>query len=281
MAKVSLNFSLKAMRYIKTLNIFLLILTAYLSGERNHLCSLVSDYVVMDFSSAENRYDNGYKEERYHYVLDSLIEEFSVDIAPQGGTLHILRDWGDGSVNAWAWRMGKEYWLEVPGGMARYYLISEEGFLTTLCHELGHLLGGSPHSSTISYEGQADYYSTMKCMERILKKLGSPKSLAQEIPSCEGDYCGQRFLGVKSLTSYYAELEKVPAPSLGQADQRTVRKTQRKHPGSQCRFDTMVASLRCDNREEFAFDNPWRGSCPGPGSRPRCWFNPEEFPAYN
>ncbi len=211
-------------------------------------------------------------------VLDSFIDEFKTDISQRGGTFHIMRDWSDGAVNAWAWRIGQEYWMEVPGGMARYGIINEEAFLSTLCHELGHLLGGAPQRHDISYEGQADYYAPMKCMERILTKLQArEKSVALNL-NCHGKFCGNRFLGIQSLTRYYAEIAKDPVPSLKTPSSTVVSRTERSHPKAQCRFDTMIAALRCNDRKSFDSKDPNIGACSVPDSaRPLCWFNPKEF----
>ena len=239
------------------------------------LCQLVDNHVYSPLlSERKNPYDNGYPEERYEEVLNQFIVEFTPDIKKRKGTFHIMRDWSDGAVNAWAWRIGDEYWLEVPGGMSRYHLITEEGFLTTLCHELGHLLGGYPQSNEISYEGQADYYSSMKCMERILTRLNIPakKVSKQEDLDCYGDYCQERFIGIKSLTSYYASLERSPFPTRETPDQNQVNSTLTSHPKAQCRFDTMVESLKCSNRDDFSYENSKDGACLGVGSRAKCWF---------
>lgn len=239
------------------------------------LCQLVANPVIMDLSQAENPYDNGYSEERYHQVLDTVLATFGPAIAERGGSLEIWRDWSDGAVNAWAERWGERYILEVPGGMARYYLITEEGFLTTICHELGHLIGGSPHSRTISYEGQADYYSTMKCMEGLLTALDYPDTRAAELPACKGSFCEARLMGAKSLSSYYASLARTPAPALETPSRARPAQTLRSHPEAQCRFDTMVAGLLCGNRNDFSYDNAHDGACPDV-PRPRCWWVPEE-----
>lgn len=263
---------------------FVLTLALFLGGqfsqyERQYLCSLVDNHVVIPAGKAGDRYNNGYKEERYDFVLDSFIEEFERDINSRGGSFHIMRDWGDGAVNAWAWRIGKEYWMEVPGGMARYGIINEEAFLSTLCHELGHLLGGAPHGNEISYEGQADYYAPMKCMERVLDRLGVIEKVPPADLDCEGQYCGNRFDGIKSLTKYYAQIAKTPEPSLRTPSGRVVSRTLQKHPDAQCRFDTMVAALKCPDRSDFDYEDPGVGACYAQGSaRPRCWYSPSKAP---
>lgn len=235
------------------------------------LCQLVDHHVTMTFGP-ENPYDNGYPEAQYHHVLNTFQKIYNHKASMRGGSFHILRDWTDGAVNAWAWRMGDEHWIEVPGGMSRYHLINEEGFIATLCHEAGHLFGGAPHRSDISLEGQADYYSTMKCMEEVFEELGYQES---ENPlECEGKFCSFRLKGALSLTSYYAELAKVKRPSLSSPDTTVTRQTLRTHPKPQCRFDTMVSGIRCSNREDFSYSDFNQGTCENKGARPLCWFNP-------
>ncbi len=247
--------------------------------QKEPLCELVPNHIVMEefneATRAKNRYDNGYKEERYHEVLDAVITVFTPVINARGGTLRIKRDWSDGAVNAWASKTGQRYELEIPGGLARYHLISEQGFLTTICHELGHLLGGSPHTRTISFEGQSDYYSGMKCMEPMLEFLGYESTTSSELQNCYGEFCRDRLQGIKSLTSYYAELERRPPPTLETPSRERARRTLSAHPPSQCRFDTMVAGLLCDNREDFSYVDSETGSCQDDGQRPACWFVPE------
>lgn len=234
-----------------------------------------------------DEYDNGYPAEKYHSVLDTFIKIYSPVIAKRGGTFHILRDFKDGSVNAWAWRIADEYHLEIPGGMSKYYLISEEGFIATICHEIGHLLGGSPTKGlggNISVEGQSDYFSTSKCINRMLSKITPYKELkadSEVIKICKNDSnqnCMRAFSGMKSLTSYYAKLEKVSFPSLHSEATNIVRETLKNHPKSQCRLDTMKRAYFCpvDQDEDFSFDDQRVGACHlnhfPEFARPKCWY---------
>lgn len=195
-----------------------------------------------------NPYDNGYPEERYHQVLDHIIKIYTPLVKNEGGTFRIKRDWTDGAVNMWAERWGQDYILEVPGGMARYYLISEEGFILSICHEIGHLLGGPPQSRTISYEGQADYYATQTCMALVLADFERSERLVadNEVNEiCAGNnFCERVLMGAKSLSSLYAELEKAPMPLFKTPSRQVVSKTLTKHPPAQCRLDTFLAGYQ-------------------------------------
>lgn len=274
--------------HFKTFVILVSLLT-FLSGipiEQDYLRYSVvgGDAAFID----SNEYDNGYPETKYHQVLDTFIRVYSPTIAKRGGTFHILRDFSDGAVNAWAWRLGNEFHLEVPGGMSRYYLISEEGFIMTICHELGHLLGGAPlktQKKNISAEGQSDYFSTSKCIERMLLEITPYKKIKSDpevISICKHNsskYCQRAFSGMKSLTSYYAKLEGAKFPSLLNESTRVVRSTlSSTHPKAQCRLDTMKRGFLCPvNRDEdFSFDDPKVGACNlnhyPEFARPACWY---------
>ncbi len=85
-----------------------------------------------------DKWDNGYPESRYQSVLAKVKDLYAPLIQGLGGELIFIADWTDGAVNMWAERLGDSYILEVPGGFPRYYLINEEAFLLTICHELGH-----------------------------------------------------------------------------------------------------------------------------------------------
>ena len=213
------------------------------------------------FSYLGNQFDNGYSEAKYNAVILKVKEVYEPVIHSLGGSFHILDDWSDGAVNAWAFRLGREYWLELPGGMSRYHLINEEAFILTICHELGHLLGGEPMNGVISFEGQADYFSSQQCAETLFKEIKAFAELPanQEVlRRCSKEkerkaLCQRVLKGALSLTSYYAEISNKPFPKLSTPSSFVAQKTLQQHPEAQCRLDTIGAGY---------FNQ----------SRPICWF---------
>jgi hypothetical protein len=240
-----------------------------------HISSLVDNPMFLS-----DEYDNGYPEDKYHDVLDEFIKTYTPIIKELGGSFHILRDFTDGAVNAWAWRIGNEYHLEVPGGLSKYYLINEEAFIVTICHELGHLLGGAPINAQISYEGQSDYFATTHCAKRMLKKIKPFKQLdvSLEIKNlCQTQtdkkLCARLLNGSQSLSNYFAKLEKKPFPSLTNESTHIPRRTLRKHPKSQCRLDTLKRGSFCFAKfTDISNTDPHKGYCLGTNSRPACWY---------
>lgn len=235
-----------------------------------------------------DEYDNGYPENKYNEILDKFIEIYTPVIAIKGGTFHILRDFKDGSVNAWAWRLSDEFHLEVPGGMSRYYLISEEGFITTICHELGHLLGGAPlkgSKSHISSEGQSDYFGASHCLKRVLSEITpyKPLKVDPELETvCSDELCKRAMSGMKSINAYYAKIAKVPFPRLSIESTEVARRTKDSHPKPQCRLDTMKRAYLCpvSFKDEVSYEDPKVGSCHlnyfPEFARPACWFKEEQ-----
>lgn len=66
------------------------------------------------------------------------------------------------------------HYLFLFGGYAAIKGMSLEGVAMTLCHELGHGIGGIPLKDSgekvrASVEGQADYFAARFCIKRILK----------------------------------------------------------------------------------------------------------------
>ncbi len=229
--------------------------------------SLISWNAIGYTDSVRDKYNNGFPEAKYHLILDTFEDVYEAKIHALGGEFVIWRDWGDGAVNMWAEKWGDRYILEVPGGMARYHLIVEEAFILSICHELGHLLGGEPKSGEISYEGQSDYFAGKDCVREILKKITPLQELPEDQEAL--DFCKnssfkesqscQRFVGgAKSLSAYYAEILGVAFPSVGQSSSKIVTKTLSSHPEPQCRLDTFLAGYKGE-------------------PRPQCWYFSQYF----
>lgn len=245
-----------------------------------------------------SRYDNGYEEERFERVTKSFETYWRPHFESMGASFYLDTDWGDGAVNAWAWREGTRYSLEIPGGLSRFHTMSEEAFVMILCHELGHLMGGMPaRTSQISYEGQSDYFAALKCFPRfyevMLKELNGFKSgVNRTIFSSEKEFakkclehqnpklCEHSLLGALGPTAYYAELEKSKTPSLATPDLTIARRTLDSHPKAQCRFDTMVVATFCpaDPFELPSWIDATVGQCHQgfwpTFARPACWYRP-------
>jgi len=242
-------------------------------------------------TSPLNEWDNGYTEAEFENIISIIKKIYGPLMAKKGGVLKIKKDWRDGAVNAFAWREGDEYWLEILGGMARYSLVTEDAFVTVICHELGHLLGGLPKDGRISNEGQSDYFATLKCTRKIFPLLNQKKYFNDYLPRemCQQVFeqelainnCVRGHFSAKALGTLYAKIAKVKAPDFHTPDQSKVKRTSYNHPKPQCRLDTIVAGSLCviNKDDPISYKNYKDGSCNADlqkvGFRPRCWYRPQ------
>jgi hypothetical protein len=171
-----------------------------------------------------------------------------------------------------------------------------------MCHELGHHFGGAPKNfrgrserrSWSSAEGQADYFASNKCMpkliqeiERDVKSFSAPvdKMTLNELEKvCKSEYCKRTSMAALSLGRVFASLKyDWYPPKVAGKSTVIVDDTFYKHPEPQCRFDTFVAGILCEEERHSDFDNQDHsvGACirdySDKGARPLCWFSPNSY----
>lgn len=160
------------------------------------------------------------------------------------------------------------------GGYARLSYMTIEGVAMTLCHELGHGIGGTPYKDStmtglVSVEGQADYFAARFCIKRILKKLNFKKIDFDESSyvwkNCHATFTDQNDIKLCFRAFQILEVEKkflensdkefgeisIETPETSMVDK--VNTDSYFYPNIQCRLDSMVNGIL--NKE-----------------RPRCWW---------
>lgn len=240
----------------------------------------------------------GLTEEQFNAIIDKVEPMYAPVIANLGAKLTVVRNWKDGTVNAYAEQNGADWKVSMFGGLARHKTITEEGFALVLCHELGHHIGGAPKytgEDWASNEGQSDYFATMKCLrnvwnsdnnEEIIAKMDVPKTLSE---ACEKQWtsapekalCIRSGMGGDSVAKLFASLSWGKQPKFETPDQKVVTKTDDRHPATQCRLDTYFQGALCEKAftEDVSPTSEVTGTCHGStghsiGLRPLCWFKP-------
>lgn len=205
--------------------------------------------------------------------------------------------WEDNTVDAYATRDDNNNpMIVIHGGLARHKDMTKNGMLLILCHELGHHYGGAPKAfrgrskkrSWSSAEGQADYYASSKCFNKMVEEgmtYTEEPPFAVELPeNCNDSLCIQLGPAAMSLGRVFASLKldwRNPNPK-GKSH-IIVDQTRYSHPDPQCRFDTYMAGAECAYNNEADFDNSDHkiGACHGgflpKASRPKCWFAPARY----
>ncbi len=246
-----------------------------------------SDIKRSDFVEVINKIDNLYR---------PVIEELGVKF-----TIHDL--WDDGKVNASARKEPKEYQLKIYGGLARFEPVSKDAFILVLCHEIGHLLGGAPTwkpYNFVSSEGQADYYSTLKCFRKYMKSENNADFLKNKaihpvaLEGCDNsfqikenkDICLRSSLAAQGLARVVAELSNLDfIPQFDTPDPyERMFILFNGYPKPQCRIDTLLAGSLCkvnDKVDVLNNDLYNESVCSeikghDSGARPKCWYVPRE-----
>lgn len=155
--------------------------------------------------------------------------------------------------------------------------------LLLLCHELGHFEAGAPYKkrgrselpSWSSAEGQADYYSTLKCIKHfdLCKIKPAQKYMSQkltddiyELCSNKDSCCKNALKSIFHLIASYREF-KNSHESLDfiHGGLYPVYYTILDHPSLQCRLDTLTRGYFCSEYKD--------GECQETSYvRPNCWF---------
>jgi hypothetical protein len=234
----------------------------------------------------------------------SAIERVSSVYAPivkeKGGKLVMNNRWDDATVNASAQQSGSTWQVNMYGGLARHPLVTVDGFMMVVCHELGHHIGGAPRkggfgSAWASNEGQADYWAGLKCMRRVLEKEDNIAVVSKmEIDAdvkvkCESIYkseseialCQRVSMAGKSLAMLLGDLGGNSNVNFTTPDMSKVSKTNDNHPQAQCRLDTYFQGSLCDKAilEDVDGKDALKGVCLkrdgyAVGPRPLCWYKP-------
>jgi hypothetical protein len=193
---------------------------------------------------------------------------------------------------------GTTLWVVVHGGLLASPRLTPDGLRLTLCHELGHLFGGTPRRnvppewtgprgedglSLMSSEGQADYYASAVCFRRLVAGQDHGKSINWEKVTprlknlCEAAWgrgtdesliCIRAGLGGDNLLQLVKDFPiSFETPDLSKAS-NLIRD---EYPARQCRLDTIVAGALC--RDDFPLELKDAGCSQAEAARPACWFS--------
>ena len=221
-------------------------------------------------------------------------------VAEKGGKLIMNNRWDDATVNASAQQSGKNWQVNMYGGLARHPLVTVDGFMMVVCHELGHHIGGAPRkggfgSAWASNEGQSDYFAGLKCMRRVLENddniaiVSKMEIDAEATTKCESIYksaseialCQRISMAGKSLAMLLGDLGGNSNVKFTTPDTSKVARTNDNHPAAQCRLDTYFQGTLCDKAISDDVDgkDALKGVCLKRdgyelGMRPLCWYKP-------
>lgn len=249
--------------------------------------------------------NGGITHAEFDKVIDQLQAYYGPVIASSGATLDVQRLWDDGTVNASATRSwdGRTWTINMYGGLARHPAMNADGFMLVACHETGHHLGGAPKipgffgfNDWASNEGEADYFSSLRCLRYMFKDADNANFVATQPidplvkEKCETTYdtqaeenlCMRIGMAGAVTAAVFKDLAQLSvAPAFNTPDKSVVNKTSDDHPAPQCRLDTYFQGGLCRHDMSVALSDtdPAVGTCVDNangnlGARPHCWFKP-------
>jgi hypothetical protein len=244
---------------------------------------------------------NDMTEELFLKAVSRVSDIYAPIVKAKGGVLKMNNRWTDNTVNASAQQTGKVWQVNMYGGLARHPLVTTDGFMMVVCHELGHHIGGAPKKGSIfgstwaSNEGQSDYFAGLKCMRRVLENddnlaiVSKMNVDAEATTRCEATYksareialCQRIAMAGKSLAQVLGELGGNSNVNFNTPDLSRVTTTNHNHPDAQCRLDTYFHGTLCDKAISDDVDDRdvLKGVCLKKdgyeaGTRPLCWYKP-------
>ncbi len=249
---------------------------------------------------ADSPMARGISEAQFNEVLNTVEKIYKPIVAARGAALQINRKWTDATVNASAYQSGKNFYLNMYGGLARHETITQDGFALVACHELGHHLGGAPKTggwnAWASNEGQSDYFANLKCLRLVFSDKASKNFTALSegdevaLQGCEAMYssdadravCYRAAMAGKSVAYLFQALRnETVTPRFDTPSPVVVNAMMSAHPPTQCRMDTYLAGSLCTQPVGAVLSetDPTVGTCTRKagfqaGFRPLCWYKP-------
>lgn len=130
----------------------------------------------------------------------------------------------------------KRYSVMILGGTTRIDEMTKNALAALVCHEFGHIIGGSPlqkipGSEWASTEGQSDYFAASECLPRYFKFLGIDDSKLDDLIE-EAGFDLFHSLKWPSTQTREQSLERHLENKV------KVEKTLTGYPNIQCRYET-------------------------------------------
>lgn len=241
-------------------------------------------------------------QEKFETIAHNVTDLYTDMVKELGGNLKVTMLWDSNENNAYASKFQSNWEVIFHGGLFKDRRVTEDGFALTVCHELGHLLGGAPFKlgQETSAEGQADYWATSVCIKKYFETY--PKAVTiNDGPakkSCDAKFasnltdlntCYRATQAGLSLATFLGNASEGKTPSFNNPDRSAPPITNQMHPLSQCRLDTYLAGSTCILEDtsvafeeklltdklitDYRCDEVIDGQISKVEKRPKCWFN--------
>jgi hypothetical protein len=213
--------------------------------------------------------------ENYQQVIQDLIAQNIYAVIAQYGKPVVINDqWDTNYFGAGSLQREGFFDIMLTGGYARSPGNSVQILALTVCHEMGHILGGEPRQSSqvagsewASAEGQADFYAASVCLPLYFKNHPEQIPAADESVKkiCGGNNICEAIaqtgeMYIHFAGTYFPDLKGDVDPQIETPAPPAAELIRDSYPSFQCRLDTFVTGALCQS-----------GVVAGDCKAPRCW----------
>lgn len=248
--------------------------TETLHSDKKHISKLFDIFKKNEKEDQNVNADPSKTKKKFNTIIDRVVRLYSKDIKKRKAKLKVDKYWESNVVNAFAEKDGNKWRILFLGGLYRTPSLTDDALALATCHEIGHLIGGTPFveggESEMSVEGQADFWGAAVCLKKYFHNF--PETIYMEEGfakyTCDTQYygdedakniCYRTIMAGQSVLNTVTSPKKLPS-NFDTPDDSQVSYTTHNYPGAQCRFDTYVAGALC-NLDDSCNEK-----------RPRCWF---------
>jgi hypothetical protein len=257
---------------------------------------------VRDTITYGDFYNTSKTPEKFEKFTNRIVSLYADTIKELGGNLKTEFLWESTDLNAYASKNSSNWKIVFHGALYRDKRVTDDGFIMTVCHELGHLLGGAPFKlgEETSAEGQADYWASTVCAKKYFTEFPEEVVMSNGLvrDQCSKKYendiatqkvCYRTTMAGYSLASFLGLQTEGRQPRFETPDKHVLDVTNQLHPLAQCRLDTFLAGSLCELEDstvtfeekilgdklttDFKCTETVDGQLVQVDKRPKCWFN--------
>lgn len=116
----------------------------------------------------------------FYLIPAQIIGLYHKELQKMGSPVVLDAKWESPYFGAGVSYYQNQFKLMILGGTARIEGMTKDAYAAVVCHELGHILGGSPRQTIpgaewSSSEGQSDYFAATHCLPQYFARVGVPK----------------------------------------------------------------------------------------------------------
>ncbi len=199
-------------------------------------------------------------EKSFNFIAKEAYRLYLTEAARQKRPMIIKTlDWQTSYFSAWANHDAKTglYEINFWGGFARLPDMTKRAFIFTACHELGHLLGGTPRitikgMTQMSTEGQSDLFAAASCYKTFILNNPDYVEAPTQLNPHAAAMCFEKFRDddfnqnlcmdtMQAARDFTIAINYVnrneDRPHFDTPDPRVVERTLDSYPSLQCRMD--------------------------------------------